>query len=771
MADQPDVTFCLMVPAGTWALSPLVEAIHLHHPGAAVVAVWCGDPHLRPVLEPGGGVTWADLALPDIGGIGWGLRLAGLRRRAYEWCRAASVVRALLADGSSNVIVFRVGSVAMLGECSALARHDGVTMVRRSVPTDDDGCSPDASDLVREGTFSPAVAGFGAGSGEALDWLVDQMPRADDNLGPWFDVMSRSFEVVSCVDPLIGVGPWTSPAPAMPRLLDLEHFAAERPWTFDLGERPPRVRQSNDPVLAAAISAALSQVGGHELAVSIPGGIPVDAAVHSTVRDAVWPTSGAPAAHAQPPDPWGLDGGGFRAWLEGRSVGAGRLGRYWSSLVRVRPDLAATFPRFETRDAKRYRRWARTSWRDDNTSVLIEPPPSMDADVISAGTDRRGINLVGYLGFDQSLGHVARLIGQALEAAQIPFAPIDYARSVASRRVADGFANVAEYGTNIVVVTADQFEFVVADHGATLLDGRRTIAYWFWELEDVPETFQAAIDHVDEIWTGSQFIADSFARVTDKPVRCVPLPIARPQPSARRRSTMGIPDDAYVLLTTFDQFSVPERKNPFGVIDAFTSAFTEGEGPVLLVKTMNGSKGWRNHERLLLAAAGRSDIVVWDEHLSRPDQMAVLAAADCLVSLHRSEGLGLHCAEAMWLGKPVIATRYSGNLDFMDDTVAAMIDYELVPVRHGEGIYPETAHWADPDLDQAADWMRRLVADPVLGQQLGTLARERMEHQPSMADTGRRIAELAGLQRDQQLGSAELAGLQRDQQHDEHGGR
>ena len=208
---------------------------------------------------------------------------------------------------------------------------------------------------------------------------------------------------------------------------------------------------------------------------------------------------------------------------------------------------------------------------------------------------------------------------------------------------------------------------------------------------------------------------------------------------------MGLPDDAYVFLTTFDQFSVPERKNPFGTIEAFTRAFADGEGPVLLIKTMNGAKGWRNHERLLLVASGRSDIIVWDEHLSRPDQMAVLAAADCLVSLHRSEGLGLHCAEAMWLGKPVIATAYSGNLDFMDDSVAAMIDHTMVHVQHGEGIYPETAMWADPNLDQAADWMRRLVADPELGRQLGQRARERMQRQPSLADTGRMMAGLAGL--------------------------
>jgi glycosyltransferase involved in cell wall biosynthesis len=188
---------------------------------------------------------------------------------------------------------------------------------------------------------------------------------------------------------------------------------------------------------------------------------------------------------------------------------------------------------------------------------------------------------------------------------------------------------------------------------------------------------------------------------------------------------------------------VPERKNPFGVIEAFTRAFADGEGPLLWIKTLNGDKGWQQHERLLLAASGRSDIIIRDEHLSRPDQMAVLQAADCLVSLHRSEGLGLHCAEAMWLSKPVLATRYSGNVDFMDDSCAAMVDYTLVPVRHGQGIYPPEAMWAEPDVEQAAAHMRTLASDPALCAQLGARARARMAAQTSQAETGRMMAELA----------------------------
>jgi glycosyltransferase involved in cell wall biosynthesis len=117
------------------------------------------------------------------------------------------------------------------------------------------------------------------------------------------------------------------------------------------------------------------------------------------------------------------------------------------------------------------------------------------------------------------------------------------------------------------------------------------------------------------------------------------------------------------------------------------------------------------------------------------------------VSLHRSEGLGLHLAEAMWLRTPVIATRYSGNLDFMDDTSAMLVDASMIAVTAtgGEGVYPVEAHWADPDLDQAAAAMRRLVSDPAYTAALAAAARRRMADQPSAVATAARIAALLGI--------------------------
>ena len=96
----------------------------------------------------------------------------------------------------------------------------------------------------------------------------------------------------------------------------------------------------------------------------------------------------------------------------------------------------------------------------------------------------------------------------------------------------------------------------------------------------------------------------------------------------------------------------------------------------------------------------------------------------------------------MWLGTPTIATRYSGNLDFMNDDNSLLIDFELVNIEHGEGVYPAIAKWAAPNLEQAADAMRRVAADASLARRLADAGRRSMQQQPSLAETGRLISQL-----------------------------
>jgi glycosyltransferase involved in cell wall biosynthesis len=204
------------------------------------------------------------------------------------------------------------------------------------------------------------------------------------------------------------------------------------------------------------------------------------------------------------------------------------------------------------------------------------------------------------------------------------------------------------------------------------------------------------------------------------------------------------PNDEFVFLVSLDLFSIVERKNPFGAIDAFAAAFGSTDANVrLVIKTLNGDKRTESLGRITthVANSGMSErIEVLDEFLSDSDMTAMVAAADCLVSLHRGEGLGLHLADAMWLHTAVLASRYSGNLDFMDGASAALIDVVMIAVENGEGAYPDGFQWADPDTGDAAAWMRRLVDEPTTRTQMIERARSRMQDQPSEAQRGMQYA-------------------------------
>jgi len=199
------------------------------------------------------------------------------------------------------------------------------------------------------------------------------------------------------------------------------------------------------------------------------------------------------------------------------------------------------------------------------------------------------------------------------------------------------------------------------------------------------------------------------------------------------------------FLATFDYLSVAERKNPFGAIAAFRQAFPgDAIDAALVIKTLNGEQRPDAEQRVLDAAGSDRRITVVDEQFSDADQAALIAAVQCLVSLHRGEGLGLHIADAMWLGTPVLASRYGGSMDLLDDETAALVDVHLVPAERTEGAYPAGAMWADPVIDQAATWMRRMALEPYERARLADAARRRIAEQPSAEEVGRRMARSLG---------------------------
>ena len=141
------------------------------------------------------------------------------------------------------------------------------------------------------------------------------------------------------------------------------------------------------------------------------------------------------------------------------------------------------------------------------------------------------------------------------------------------------------------------------------------------------------------------------------------------------------------------------------------------------------------------------EIFLIDQTLSRAETLGLIAASDAVLSLHRSEGLGLLIAEAMILGKPVIASDYSATREFVTHETGLPVGYQLVPVREGEYPFAKGQVWAAPDVAHAAWLMRRLSDAPEGAERLVAQASRHVRQNFSRAHVAqlqmRRLRELA----------------------------
>lgn len=362
-----------------------------------------------------------------------------------------------------------------------------------------------------------------------------------------------------------------------------------------------------------------------------------------------------------------------------------------------------------------------------------------------------GVNIIGYLEAEMGVGEAARSTIRACQAAGIPFSLVDFAagsRSRAGERLDPAWPRGQQFGVNILHINADQTPVAVRHFGAGFFRDHYTIGVWNWELPEFPVAWRRTFDSLDEVWAPSVFCRDAFAAATAKPVTCIPYSVVPAEPPAGSRAGFTLPP-GFLFLFMFDALSIPERKNPLGLLDAFALASETSTVPLALaLKVINGGHESAFMTALRARVAGRSDIVLMDDYLPRERLTALFAACDSYISLHRSEGFGLTLAEAMALGKPVIATNWSANVDFMHGDNAVLVDYRLVKLGRDHGPYRAGSTWAEPDVKHAAACMCRVAEDASLRLRLGTAAAAHIRNVLSPLAVGqaiqKRLAALRG---------------------------
>jgi glycosyltransferase involved in cell wall biosynthesis len=324
------------------------------------------------------------------------------------------------------------------------------------------------------------------------------------------------------------------------------------------------------------------------------------------------------------------------------------------------------------------------------------------------------------------------------------------------------------YDVNLFIfdpITLSQF-FAYDDQSLILRERCLNAVLTFWELATLSSPLESALGLCDVVITDSEFnrytiatnVSDVFS-ISSKHFLEIPTGVSPD------RAKFGLPRDKVVFVCSFEPHSDPQRKNPRAVIDAFKRAFPNGSRALLLLKLNNATLDGKAHpviEEINEWSAGHNGIRIMTDRLTYTDVIQLYASCDVFVSLHRSEGLGLSLMEAMVLGKPVIATAWSGNMSFMNHNNSCLVGYELIPVEASIDAYRRSnavgqSCWADPDVEQAAKWMEKLAGDESYRLGIGNRAAECMRRYQEEARQASFIDELRAIRDSQMHNLREMA--------------
>jgi glycosyltransferase involved in cell wall biosynthesis/lipopolysaccharide biosynthesis glycosyltransferase len=675
-----------------------------------------------------------------------------------------SALKALFKSGSTKV-AYLDPDIQVFGELAelknALNESSIVLTPHTLTPIPRDRLRPSEADIMGSGTFNLGFIALSKSdvAFELLDWWEERL-RFDSISDPeemlftdqrWIDLVPSYFPIHVLRDSSYNVAYWNLQERKLSKNgetftvnnkeLQFFHFSGyrpDKPWILSKYVADnPRIVLSGDDVLIelcenysklAFISGWLSESAISYGYQNFESGELIPSSLRRLYRE------DCIAAYKQgevllPPKDW-------QEWATKRTVQSGNLSRILFSIWKTRPDLKRRYPDATGTEAQDLLQWASTHGVYEKViSDKLLTVGDLTADSYpNVKSKKIGINIAGYLQGELGLGQSARLIQKSAINTGLPTTNLNSNRSLSRQgELLTSTGSQVIYPLTIAIVNADHFKFWIDDIDPKRISHSTIIGVWAWEIEDFPEVMHTAFDLVDEVWAVSQFVKDAISKHSKKKVLVFPTPIIAPDLNETLdRSAIGLPAGVDFNLFIFDYMSIFHRKNPLAIVEAHKKAFPNSDGPILVIKSANGDSDAQNREKLRFSIKGRKDIFLVEEYLSRNQLNALVAECQSYISLHRSEGYGLTMAEAMALGKPVIATAYSGNLDFMNNENSILIPYSLVSVGPDAFPYPETSKWAEPDIDKAADAIRKLALDSDYRQNLGAAAKKYVEQEFSI---------------------------------------
>lgn len=365
--------------------------------------------------------------------------------------------------------------------------------------------------------------------------------------------------------------------------------------------------------------------------------------------------------------------------------------------------------------------------------------------MLKHNTDFPHVVLVGHPFAPIGRGEDVRSAFRAFRAAGVSAPVLDiYKMYEPWSEFSDSLTTSLSQDINIFFINGDEVEPVIKHLGGSLPAGSYNIVAPVWELSIYPEAWAKQLERFDEIWVASTFNLHSIQSCVSKPVHYIPWSSQVDIVSFLGRQYFGIPEGAYIFLFAFDFLSSIHRKNPYAVLKAFEKlvrAHPQHDSYLVLKLNHSQQKPEEYQHFLSCIEEFKDRIVIIDKTLSDNEMKNLIRCSDCFISLHRSEGFGRGLSEAMYLGKPTIATGYSGNTDFMSSENSFLVNYQLVPVETDAYPYGENQFWSEANIDQAFNYMLKLLSNPKLGFNIGKKASKNVRKTLSYSTIGEKYRE------------------------------